>query len=333
VIQFDQDVSASLTATDLTVFDRTQNLPVTGITLAWDAATNTATFTLPSELANGDYRATLTAVDVANAGFTTLDGDQSGAAGGDYKLDFFVLMGDADRDRTVNLNDLIRLANPYGSTSGVSYSDGDFDSDGTVNLNDLIRLANNYGTTLGSPASTDSAMALAPAEGAASGSPAAPTVETSPVVESAPLIETATVTQTATAINTTPSPVPSPATSPAAMAVDGAAFAHPVTKSQAPVVVPAFLFAKPAVQATQRSRAKRPAAPPSQSPNHVTSKISANASLGVVHNVVRKPSATPPIAQLSLTQTPASPPVFAAIEFKPRTTKNGLLFSACRILA
>jgi len=57
--------------------------------------------------------------------------------------------GDADLDGSVNLNDLIRLANSYGSTSGAKWTQGDFDYDGSVNLNDLIILANNYGSSLG----------------------------------------------------------------------------------------------------------------------------------------------------------------------------------------
>ena len=56
------------------------------------------------------------------------------------------LSGDADLDGTVNLNDLIRLANNYGTNTGLNWSDGDFDYSGGVDLNDLIRLANNYGS-------------------------------------------------------------------------------------------------------------------------------------------------------------------------------------------
>ena len=61
----------------------------------------------------------------------------------------YTISGDADIDGTVNLNDLIRLANHYGQTSGATWADGDFDYDGAVNLNDLIRLANQYGSQLG----------------------------------------------------------------------------------------------------------------------------------------------------------------------------------------
>ena len=56
------------------------------------------------------------------------------------------LSGDADLDGSVGLNDLIRLANNYGSATGKDWSDGDFDYNGAVDLNDLIRLANNYGS-------------------------------------------------------------------------------------------------------------------------------------------------------------------------------------------
>ncbi|HYE18753.1 MAG TPA: hypothetical protein VEA69_09930 [Tepidisphaeraceae bacterium] len=58
--------------------------------------------------------------------------------------------GDADLDGTVSLNDLVRLANHYGSAVGGGHGwfAGDFDYNGQVALNDLVVLANNYGTSL-----------------------------------------------------------------------------------------------------------------------------------------------------------------------------------------
>jgi len=55
--------------------------------------------------------------------------------------------GDANADGSVDLNDLILLANHYGDTAGGIWSTGDFNYDGAVNLNDLILLANNYGSS------------------------------------------------------------------------------------------------------------------------------------------------------------------------------------------
>ncbi|HYE18877.1 MAG TPA: dockerin type I domain-containing protein [Tepidisphaeraceae bacterium] len=55
--------------------------------------------------------------------------------------------GDADRDGKVSLNDLVILANRYGSEAeaGDPYKTGDFDGNGVISLNDLVILANHYG--------------------------------------------------------------------------------------------------------------------------------------------------------------------------------------------
>jgi hypothetical protein len=99
----------------------------------YDVATRTATFTLPAGIANGDYRATFAARDVL---------------GSSTSLDFFVLAGDADRDRRVNFADLVILARNYGRSSGMTYADGDFDDDGDVDFADLVMLARSYNVTL-----------------------------------------------------------------------------------------------------------------------------------------------------------------------------------------
>ncbi|HYE19980.1 MAG TPA: autotransporter-associated beta strand repeat-containing protein [Tepidisphaeraceae bacterium] len=59
------------------------------------------------------------------------------------------LAGDADMNGVVGLNDLVRLANHYGSAG--EWFTGDFDYNGAVGLNDLVQLANNYGATLAGP--------------------------------------------------------------------------------------------------------------------------------------------------------------------------------------
>lgn len=52
--------------------------------------------------------------------------------------------GDANDDLHVGFDDLITLAQHYG-TSGAGWNDGDFDGDGMVGFTDLILLAQNYG--------------------------------------------------------------------------------------------------------------------------------------------------------------------------------------------
>jgi len=332
MVQFDTDISASLTAADLSVLDRTQNLPVTGITLAWDAATNTATFTLPRDLPNGDYRATIAAVDVADASFTTLDGDQSGAAGGDYKLDFFVLMGDADRDRSVNLNDLIRLANHYGATSDVTYSDGDFDLDGSVNLNDLIRLANNYGTTLVAPASSDSVATSA-------ASPAVVEPDVTPVVEpeatvapavEAPVIEAVSIIPPTPYIESAQSPLAPLVTTPA---TDVAAETASSTDAEAPateIANQATRSAQPARQSIRSSHAKLAIATLSKPALNVASTVRQKTPLIAAS---RKPIATTPATPVVWIVATAPQSILPANDSKQLKAQDGLLFSTRRVLA
>lgn len=64
--------------------------------------------------------------------------------------------GDANLDFVVNFDDLLILAQSYGST-GTVWSTGDFNYDGVTNFDDLLKLAQNYG----SPAALESDWALA----------------------------------------------------------------------------------------------------------------------------------------------------------------------------
>jgi hypothetical protein len=141
---FDEDVSGSLDAADLELLNVTTGQPVTAPAPTFSG--NTATFTLaPGSLADGNYRATLKAADVKDAA--------GNALAADVTYTFHVLAGDANGDRTVGFDDLVTLAQNYGS-SGKTFAQGNFDNDaaGNVNFNDLVLLAQRYGTTLSPPA-------------------------------------------------------------------------------------------------------------------------------------------------------------------------------------
>ena len=69
-----------------------------------------------------------------------------------------MLAGDANRDRTVNFNDLVALAQNY-NTSGKTFSTGDFNADGGVDFQDLVLLAQRYNTTLPPPPAAASSPA------------------------------------------------------------------------------------------------------------------------------------------------------------------------------
>jgi hypothetical protein len=146
VYQFSENVSASLSTADLVLQDTTHGttVPAASIALAYDAVTNSATFTFPGftngVLPDARYTATLLAAGVTDAAGNALAANQV--------TSFFVLAGDANHDGTVNLSDFNVLAGNFGQ-SGRIFSQGDFNYDGTVNLSDFNILAARFGTSVG----------------------------------------------------------------------------------------------------------------------------------------------------------------------------------------
>jgi hypothetical protein len=144
VFTFDQDVSAFLSRKDYTILnlDTNQVLPQTAGTLTFNPTSNTATLTLTNQMPDGDYRLTVNASDIANSVGIP-------ASGAPITIEWFVLSGDVNRDRVVNFDDLLLLAQNYG-TSGRTFSQGNFNysTDGAVDFDDLLLLAQRYGTSL-----------------------------------------------------------------------------------------------------------------------------------------------------------------------------------------
>lgn len=68
----------------------------------------------------------------------------------DYTMNFFVLSGDVNRDRTVNFDDLLVVAQNYGKNQK-SWSTGDVNYDQKVDFSDLLILAQKYGSTMTAP--------------------------------------------------------------------------------------------------------------------------------------------------------------------------------------
>jgi hypothetical protein len=142
---FDQDVSASLGTNDIVVVNLTtqQTIPSSDLSLSYDAATNTATFSyVPGNgaLPDGNYRATLLA-----SGITNPDGTPLAA---NHVFEFFFLRGDANHDGRVNLQDFNILATNFGQ-SPRDFTQGDFNYDSVVNLQDFNILAIQFGRILG----------------------------------------------------------------------------------------------------------------------------------------------------------------------------------------
>jgi Big-like domain-containing protein len=134
-LNFSTDVSASLSAADLVLTPQSggSSIPVT--LLGYDTVSNTATFSIPTPLPDGNYRASLATGSIEDASHNPLASD--------YAYDIFVLAGDADHDRDVDVNDLGILASNW-QQSPRTFAQGDFDYSGTVDVNDLGILASQW---------------------------------------------------------------------------------------------------------------------------------------------------------------------------------------------
>jgi hypothetical protein len=107
--------------------------------------TATATFAGPrgTALADGNYRLTL-----RGGGVTDLAGYPFA---GDAVVDFFVLAGDVNRDRSVDGTDFALLAANFGKTA-MTFGQGDLNGDERVDGADFSILATNFGRTVPAPA-------------------------------------------------------------------------------------------------------------------------------------------------------------------------------------
>jgi hypothetical protein len=113
---------------------------VTGF--SYDPTTRGIRFDLPATLADGNYRAVLLAASVTDTYGNVLTAECS--------QDFFVLGGDANRDRQVDITDLYILASNWKGT-GKAFSQGDFNYDGKVDAKDLGILSTHWQQALPPP--------------------------------------------------------------------------------------------------------------------------------------------------------------------------------------
>jgi hypothetical protein len=148
-VQFSEDVQPSLAVEDLLIENLTTSGSIVPTSVSYDAATNTATFHLPTTLPDANYALTLLGANVADGVGHPVASDATG--------DFFFLRGDANRDRRVNLQDFNILAANFGQ-SPRTFSQGDFTYDGIVNLQDFNALASRFGSQLPPPESLQSPL-------------------------------------------------------------------------------------------------------------------------------------------------------------------------------
>lgn len=154
-VTFDKDVSASLDAGDLSIFNDTTGLPVdtNAMTVSWNSTTMTATFDLTAlSLTPDDYTFTLAASGISDVDANPLDGNGDDTGGDDFVESLYVAIpGDANLDKSVNIGDLTLLAGNFGTVNN-NWGNGDFNDDGQVNIGDLTILASNFGTSVTAPA-------------------------------------------------------------------------------------------------------------------------------------------------------------------------------------
>jgi hypothetical protein len=158
VARFGEDLAGSPGPDDLVLQNVTSGLaiPSTSFQVNWDGKTREARWTFPGYpqgLPDGNYRATVGGPGVA---------DLAGNPLASYAtFEFYVLAGDANRDRKVDFGDLVILAQNYNAT-GKTVSTGDFNYDGDVDFEDLVLLAQRYNTTLPAAAIAPAATATIP---------------------------------------------------------------------------------------------------------------------------------------------------------------------------
>lgn len=130
---FDTDASGAVNAGSI-LLEKIGGGAVPGLTMLpyGTDGTNVATFTMNSSLADGNYQATVSDVGGANV------------------LSFFMLSGDANHDRKVDLYDLVVIATNWQGT-GKTFAQGDFDYNGVVNSADLGILATHWQQKLDMP--------------------------------------------------------------------------------------------------------------------------------------------------------------------------------------
>lgn len=135
------NVLATTPGVDLTLQNLSTSEFVSGVQLTYSPFTGT--YTHAGFLSDGNYKATLTVGSVSDIYGNTLAAESS--------FTFFVLGGDANHDRTVDVRDLYILSsNWYGS--GKTFEQGDFTYDGIVDQADLTVMAQHWQQNLAQPA-------------------------------------------------------------------------------------------------------------------------------------------------------------------------------------
>lgn len=161
-VEFSEDVSNSLTVYELNLIITTtsEQIPFANVQLAYDTATNTASFTFPGYingvLPAGNYTA------VIHGSLPDLFGNQLGT---EIPLSFTVatmppaLPGDYNQNGEVDAADYILWRTTLGTTGLPVYSGADGDGNGDITPADYDVWRSHFGETLAPPGSNSAALA------------------------------------------------------------------------------------------------------------------------------------------------------------------------------
>ena len=142
-VAFSENVGASLQTGDVVLTNLTTNqtVPSGNIVVNYDPGLNIATFTFGSILPDGNYELSFNSNGVTDPAGNPLAPSAP--------LAFFVLGGDANRDRTIGIADFSALAANFNASGpSIDFADGDFNYDDAVDIGDFAILAGNYNATL-----------------------------------------------------------------------------------------------------------------------------------------------------------------------------------------
>jgi hypothetical protein len=158
LLQFTGDVSASLSAADLTLTNLDTRATVTGFAVAFDAGSYIATVTFPGllnqQLPDGNYELVVLAAGVTDASNRPMAAD--------FHFRFFALAGDANGDRLVNDQDLYQVWQELLKPAGTQNLNSDLNGDGQVTSADVAIVKSHYLATLAVPAAAYSSPMLSP---------------------------------------------------------------------------------------------------------------------------------------------------------------------------
>ncbi|MCS7034472.1 MAG: S8 family serine peptidase [Phycisphaerae bacterium] len=151
---FNEPMETSFNINDVVITNITtsQVIPPAATVFDYDAPTNRVDIRFPGMpgaiVPDGNYTVSVRSTDPA--------GNLMPAP---YNFSFFILYGDANRNRTVDLADFAPMASNFGQ-SPRSFAQGDFNFDTTVDLADFALLASNFNRTLPAPSDLPRAQGL-----------------------------------------------------------------------------------------------------------------------------------------------------------------------------